>query len=103
MSENRVRVYVLRPKDRPILQLQWIDPDTGKRRTRTSGTDNPVKAEQARADLEYELNHNLLREPSKMPWMEFRRQYKHEHLANLREGTIKKAGYVFDAFEEFFG
>jgi integrase len=103
MSKQRVTVYVLRPKDRPVLQLQWIDPDTGKRRTKSSGTDDPVRAERARADLEYELNHGLAREPSKMPWMEFRRHYEQEQLATLREGTRKKAGYVFDAFEEFIG
>jgi integrase len=103
MSEQRVTVYVLRPMDRPVLQLQWVDPDTGKRRTKSAGTDDREKAERARSDLEYELNHGLAREPSKMPWMEFRRQYEQEQLATLREGTRKKAGYVFDAFEEFIG
>ena len=36
MTEKRDTVYVLRPKDRPTLQLQWVDPDTGGRRTRSA-------------------------------------------------------------------
>jgi hypothetical protein len=69
---ERVTVYVLRPKDRPIWQLQWIDPDTGRRKTRSAGTDDAAAAERARADLEYELNHGLAREPGRMPWADFR-------------------------------
>jgi hypothetical protein len=103
MSEKRVTVYLLRPKDRPTYQLQWVDPDTGKRRTKSAGTEDQDKAEVARRDLEYEINHGLVREPSKMPWAEFRRQYEAEQLATLREGTRRKAGYVFDAFESFVG
>jgi hypothetical protein len=38
MSEKRVTVYILRPKDRPFLQLQWVDPDTGGRRTKSADT-----------------------------------------------------------------
>jgi integrase len=101
--EKRITVYVLRPKDRPTFQLQWVCPDTGRRKSRSAGTDDAERAERARADLEYELNHGLAREPSKMPWAEFRRQYEVEKLATLREGTRDKAGYVFDSFESFIG
>ena len=36
---------------------QWHDSETGKRKSKTAGTCNPMEAEKARADLEYELNH----------------------------------------------
>jgi hypothetical protein len=71
---TRITVYMLRPRDRPTYQLQWIDPDTGKRKSRSAGTDDAERAERARADLEYELNHGLAHDPCKMPWIEFRRQ-----------------------------
>jgi integrase len=103
MSEGRITVYLLRPKDRPTWQLQWADPDTGRRRTRSSDTSDPERAERARAYLEYELNHGLAREPSKMPWAEFRRQYEVEKLPTLRPGTRDKARSVFDSFETFIG
>jgi integrase len=101
--EKRITVYLLRPRDRPTFQLQWVDPDTGRRKSRSAGTDDAELAEKVRADLEYELNHGLAREPSKMPWAEFRRQYEQEKLATLRERTREKAGNVFDSFEAFIG
>jgi integrase len=100
MPDERVTVWVQRFKDRQHLMLQWIDPDTGKRKSRSAGTGDEKEAEQSRADLEYELNHGLLSEPSKMPWETFRELYEDEKLAGAREATRKKAGYVFDAFAE---
>jgi hypothetical protein len=55
-DSSRVTVWLQRFKDRPHLMLQWIDPDTGKRKSRSAGTADYNKAEQARGDLEYELN-----------------------------------------------
>jgi integrase len=102
-SERRVTVYLLRPKDRPTFQLQWIDPVTGRRKTRSAGTTDAERAEQARVDLEYEVNHGLVAEPSKMPWASFRELYEREQLAGLRGGTRSKAATVFDAFEVSIG
>jgi integrase len=98
MPEHRVTVYVLQPKDRPFLKLEWVEPETGRRRSRSARTADPDEAERKRADLEYELNHGLADEPSKMPWEAFRQLYEEERLAAAREATRKKAGYVFDAF-----
>jgi integrase len=100
MPDKRITVWVQRFKDREHLVLQWIDPETGKRKSKSAGTADPDKAETKRADKEYELNHGLLSEPSKMPWETFRGLYEEERLAGAREATRKKAGYVFDAFEE---
>jgi hypothetical protein len=100
MTEKRITVYVLRPKDRPYYRLEWVEPDTGLRRGKSAGTADPAEAEKKRADLEYELNHGIRAEPSKMPWETFRALYEDEKLAGAREATRKKAGYVFDAFEE---
>jgi integrase len=100
MTEKRIVVWVQRFKDRPTLMLQWLDPDTGRRKSKSARTADPEKAERMRADLEYELNHGLASEPSKMAWEAFRQLYENEKLAGNREATRKKAGYVFDAFEE---
>jgi integrase len=100
MSEERITVYVLRPKGRPSLQLQWVDPETGIRKTRSARTADADRAEKACSDLEYELNHGLSREPSKMAWETFRAYYENEKVSGMREATRKKAGYVFDSFEQ---
>jgi hypothetical protein len=42
--------------DRANLVLQWSDPDTGKRRSKTAGTRDRNLAELRRADLEAALN-----------------------------------------------
>jgi integrase len=100
MSENRITVYVLQPKDRPYFKLEWVEPETGIRRSKSTKTNDARKAGKARDDLEYELNHGIAHEPSKMLWETFRELYEEEKLAGAREATRKKAGYVFDAFEE---
>jgi hypothetical protein len=100
MADKRITVYVLQQGDRPFLKLEYVDPDTGCRRSKSAKTADPKDAEKARADWEYELNHGLHQEPSKMPWERFREIYEEEKLAGVREATRKKAGYVFDKFEE---
>jgi integrase len=98
MPERRITVYVLQPKDRPYFKLEYVDPETGRRRGKSTKTADAADAEQARADWEYELNHGLASAPSKMPWEMFRQLYEGEKLAGAREATRKKAGYVFDSF-----
>jgi integrase len=100
MIEKRVTVYILRPKDRPTLQLQWVDPDTGSRKSKSAGTDEPRKAEQARADLEYRLNHGLFRESGKLHWDRFRELFEAEYLPGVRERTREKYRTVLDVFEQ---
>jgi hypothetical protein len=80
--------------------LQWLDADTGQRKSQSADTADPDVAETKRADKEYELNHGLHREHSKMAWEKFRELYEEEKLAGAREATRAKAGYVFDSFEE---
>jgi hypothetical protein len=38
MPEKRVTVWVQRFKDRPHLMLQWTDPDTGRRKSKSAET-----------------------------------------------------------------
>ncbi len=66
MADERVTVWVHRFKDRRYLMLQWTDPDTGRRKSKSAETDDPDQAETARADLEYELIHGKYPEASRM-------------------------------------
>jgi integrase len=94
-----VKVWVQRFQDRDNLVLQWHDPATGKRRSRSAKTADPDKAEEARADLEYELRHGVYREPGKMTWAEFRRLFEAEALPQRRPATRRKYREVFALFE----
>src|SRR5262245_55802492 len=99
MSEKRVTVWVQQFRDRPALMLQWLDPDTGRRKSRSAGTADPDRAETARADLEYELNNGLHKEASRMSWERFREVFFEEYVAHRRNATRLVYENVFNLFE----
>ena len=99
MPEKRVTVWVQRFKDRATLMLQWIEPDTGKRKSRSAGTDDDKAAEQARADLEYELNHGHYQEASRMSWERFRELFEAEYVAGRRPATRQNYADTLNLFE----
>lgn len=96
---ERVRVWVQGRADRGNLNLQWHDPLTGGRKSRTAGTADRREAERRAADLEYELSRGLYREDSGVTWPDFRARFEAEHAAGLRDATREKYRAVLDAFE----
>src|SRR5262245_22958231 len=100
MSEKRVVVWVQLFPDRPYLMLQWHDPVTGKRKSQSAGTNNPMEAERKRADKEYEINHGLHRDASNISWERFRELFEAEYVANLRPRSRLNYRDTLDSFEE---
>lgn len=99
MNEGRIEVRIQRFADRKALQLQWTD-EQGVRRTRSAKTSDPAKAEKARADLEYELNHGLDRPRARMSWEAFRELAEREYLPGRRPRTRGNYRETFDVIEE---
>jgi integrase len=99
MSEKRIVVWVQHFNDRPHLMLQWLDPVTGKRRSKSAETCNPLDAEAKRKDLEYELNHGLHVEPARIAWAAFRALFEREYLSGLRPRSRLAIGAALDRFE----
>jgi integrase len=99
MSDQRVNVWISKYKDRRALLLQWYDPVTRRRKSRSARTDDPKKAERARADLEYELNHGGYLESSRMSWQAFRKLFELEYVASRRKSTREGYRSTFDCFE----
>jgi integrase len=99
MSEKRITVWVQRFKDRDSLMLQWIDPLSNERKSKSAETHLPAVAEMKRTELEYELNHGLHQEASRMSWEKFRAVFEAEYAAGQRLNT--RLGYqaTFDLFE----
>jgi hypothetical protein len=62
---KKVTVWVQAFQDRGNLVLQWHDPDTGRRKSKSARTNDPKRAEDARAELEHELNHGRYQEASR--------------------------------------
>jgi integrase len=99
MAEKRTRVWIQRFKDRRSLVLQWIDPDTGKRKSKSAETADPEKAKEKRADLESDLNHGRHKETSRMSWERFRKAFEDEYLPGCRPDTRRNYEATFDLFE----
>jgi integrase len=97
---QRISVYILDPKDRPYFKLEWIEPGTERRRSRSTRTRDRRVAERQRDDLEYELNHGLHSERSKLSWARFRELFMEEYAGGQRERSREKYDTVFDVFEE---
>src|SRR5262245_8769221 len=98
-STRRIVVWVQHFGDRPYLMLQWHDPATGKRKSQSAQTNNPKDAEQARQDLEYELNHGLRQDTARMSWERFRELFEEEYVAPLRPDTRRNYRVTLDLFE----
>jgi integrase len=98
-SERHVVVWVQHCGDRPYLDLRWHDPVTGRPKRRSAKTCNPLDAERKRAALEYELNHGLYREASRMQWDRFRTLFEAEFVAGKRPDTRKNYRVTLDLFE----
>jgi integrase len=96
---KRVVVWVQHFGDRPHLMLQWHDPVTGKRKSKSAGTCNPLTAERVRADLEYEINNGLHQQAARMSWERFRELFEAEYVAPLRENTRINYKATLDVFE----
>lgn len=97
---DRVSVWVVAFKDRPNLMLQWLDPETGRRKSKSAGTADEKTARQEAADLSYKLTNGLHAEASKMDWSRFRELFEAEFLPGVRPRTREKYQTVFDVFEQ---
>ena len=72
------------------LALNWIDPITGKRKTKSAKTKDWRTAERLAGELEAELRAGLV-SPSRMTWDEFQRRYDEEKLVTLAPTTRETA------------
>ena len=99
MSEKRVTVWVQKFKERSNLMLQWSDPFTGQRKSKSAETNIRAVAEMKRTELEYELNHGLHKEASRMSWERFRELFEAECVSGRRQNTRDNYAESLDAFE----
>jgi integrase len=100
MSDKRITVWVQRFKDRPHLVLQWIDPETGRRKSRSAETADSEEADDKRVDLESDLNNNRYQEAARVSWERFRELFEAEYVAGGRENTRVNYRATLDLFEK---
>src|SRR5262245_30171089 len=97
--DKRVHVWVQEFRDRPTLQLQWHDPRTGKRRTRSAGTTDHKEAEQGAADLSHGLSRGQHQEPARLTWERFRETFEAEYFPGIRPETRRVYARAFIVLE----
>lgn len=95
---DRIAVSLLEPTDRPHYRARWRRPG-GRWKYRSLGTADPARAEQLRADWEYELNHGIAEQGAALSWADLRGSYEREALADRRPATRAKWRYAADRFE----
>lgn len=100
-----IRVKVVEFGDRKHYQMQYVDPVTRKKKTRTTGIEKTgrkkerTEAERVAGKWEAELREGRYKDPSKISWDEFRSRYEAEVLTSLAVGTDQKVGTVFNSLE----
>jgi integrase len=85
---DEIQVTVLRYPDRKNLVLAYVDPVSGKRKTKSAGTGNEQAAWKAAAKWEAELANGAGVAPSKLTWADFRRIVREEKLSEHPPATV---------------
>jgi len=102
---EEVKVKVVEFGNRKYYQMQFRDPMTGRKVTRSTRVERTgrkqdrIKAERVAAKFEAELREGRYREPSKVTWAEFRQRYEDEVLTGLAEATDLKVSGIFNTVE----
>ena len=99
MADLEIQVQVVAYPDRKNLVLRFVDPNTGRQKTRSAKTTDLKIAERAAAVWEAELREGRYQSPSKITWAEFRERYENEVLPGLAKGTDEKVQSTFNLVE----
>jgi len=85
---DSIKVYVI-DAGRKFFYLQWTDPKTGKRETRSSKCTKKRDAETARVRLEAELNQRIPKGDGSLLWKDFLVVYHDRETSSMDEATEK--------------
>ena len=98
---NEIKVSVFRRKKRsPYYRMQYRDPETDNKVSRSTGEQKKRDANRVAAKWEAELRDGRdTRRLGRMPWGEFRRLYEDEVLSALADKTDVKVCGVFNVLE----
>lgn len=95
-----IRVYVYDRAGRSVLYMGYRDPATGRKFSRSCGTNNRREAERAAAIWEQEVNLRGSTDGS-MLWGMFVGIYAERHLSTLRDSAAKAALSALGIFERY--
>ncbi len=97
---DRIVVHVMNyGPNRKFLQLRWVDPRTGRWKTKSSGCTKREEAFKAAARLEIELNGARHSDDGTMAWRDFRETYHLEHGSAVAQRTAMEIVSIFNQLE----
>jgi integrase len=102
---DQIKVSVVEFGDRRHYMMQWRDPVTGRKKSkstkveRTGRAKERKEAERKAAKFEAELREGRYHEPLRVTWSEFRERYELEALTALAAGTDQKAAATLNWVE----
>jgi len=91
--------------NRRFYQMQFRDPNTGRKVTRSTGIERTGRksdrsaAQQAAGKWQAELREGRYHAPGKITWQDFREKYEREVLASLAQATDENVSGVFNSIE----
>jgi hypothetical protein len=101
---DEIKVSVVEFGDRSNYQLQWVDPATGRKRTKSSGIKRGGTKQLKLAQQEAGKHADALKdgrycEPSKTTWEELKDRYHTEVVDTLADATGAKVAAMFALVE----
>jgi integrase len=98
MTEE-IKVTVCRYPDRKNLVLRYVDPVTGKQKTKSAGTADEETAIGKAAVWQDELRSGRYAPPSRMTWADFRKRHEDEFQSGVAPETRDKFKTTFNLVE----
>ncbi len=102
---HEIQVNVVEFGDRNHYQMQYKDPVTGRKKTKSTGVERTGRktertaAERVAAKFEAELREGRYKPASKVTWQEFRDRYEAEVLDALSSSTADSTSVAFGQIE----
>jgi integrase len=95
-----IKVHVI-DYGRKCLYMRYVDPITGKQKTRSTCVPSTRRreAEKVAAKWEHDLREGRFKEKSQITWAAFRERYEDEKLPGLADRTAGKVAATFNAVE----
>lgn len=94
-----IKVYVI-DFGRTYLYLQWTDPATGQKKTRSSKKTNRREAEREAAKVEDQLNQRRNLADGSMHWSDFRNYLTDRKLSGMADASEKQIDSILNQFEK---
>ena len=85
-----IKVVLIKPKRTGYFIARWVDPKSGRRRERSTGTKVKREAERFALSLEKELQDGTYFEEKFISWKDARERYETEVLPGLAPNTHQK-------------